>query len=83
MWLIKWFRSATGSVKSVLLPSTVMNMFYCATQPNCGNLLRALATTPLLETTDGGSQLIAEPDGKNARDWTIRSQASKSAMIRI
>ena len=46
-----------------------------------GDILRALATTPLLETTDGGSQLIAEPDGKKARDWTIRSQASKAAMI--
>ena len=46
-----------------------------------GNSLRALATTPLLETTDGGSQLIAEPDGKKAMDWVIRSQASTSAMI--
>jgi len=48
-----------------------------------GNSFRALATTLLLETTDRGSQLIAEPDGKKARDWTIRSQAPKFVMIRI
>jgi len=48
---------------------------------NDGNLLRALATTLLLETLNRGSCLIDKPDGKNARDWTIRSQASKLDMI--
>jgi hypothetical protein len=47
-----------------------------------GKLLRALATTLSLETTDRGSCLIDKPDGKNARDWTIRSQAPKLVMIR-
>jgi hypothetical protein len=48
-----------------------------------GDPLRAFTTTLLLETTDRGSRLIAEPDGKNVKDWEIRSQASKSVMIRI
>ena len=74
--------SATGSVKSVLLPSLTRQLVGLHNQID-GELLRALATTLLLETTDRGSQLIAEPDGKKARDWTIRSQASKLAMIRV
>ena len=74
--------SATGSVKSVLLPSLARQLVGLHNQID-GELLRALATTLLLETTDRGSQLIAEPDGKKARDWTIRSQASKLAMIRV
>lgn len=47
-----------------------------ATQSNCGNILRAFATTPL-EKSDGGTRLIAVPNGNNAKDWTIRSQAPK------
>ena len=74
--------SATGSVKSVLLPSLARQLVWRHNQID-GELLRALATTLLLETTDGGTQLIPVPNGKKARDWTIRSQASKSAMIRI
>jgi len=48
-----------------------------------GTSSRAFTTTLLLETTDRGSRLIAEPDGKNVKDWVIRSHASKSVMIRI
>ena len=71
--------SATGSVKSVLLPSLTRQLVGLHNQID-GELLRALATTLLLETTDRGSQLIAEPDGKKARDWVIRSQAPNLAM---
>ena len=48
-----------------------------------GNTYRAFATTRLSETTDRGPQLIAVPNGKKVKDWAIRSQAPKSAMIRI
>ena len=48
-----------------------------------GTSYRAFTTTLLLETTDRGSWLIAKPDSKNVKDWVIRSQASKSVMIRI
>jgi len=47
-----------------------------------GDPLRAFTTTLLLETTDRGSRLISEPDGKNVKDWAIRSQAPKLVMIR-
>jgi hypothetical protein len=44
---------------------------------------KALDTT-LKEKFLRGTRLIAEPNGNNSKDeqWTIRSQTSKSAMIR-
>ena len=69
--------SATASVKSVILASLEWSGRHNQID---GDSLRALATTPMLETTVGGSQLIAEPDGKKARDWVIRSQAPNLAM---
>jgi len=38
-------------------------------------------TTTLYEKSYKGTRLIAEPNGKNVKKWTIRSQASNSAMI--
>ena len=64
----------------MLLPS-VVSLLAMQHYQNDGNLLRALATTLLLETLNRGSCLIDKPDGKNAKDWTIRSQASKLDMI--
>jgi hypothetical protein len=51
-----------------------------ATQSNCGNFLRAFTTTHRRKR-QWGTRLIAEPNGKNVKDWIIRSQAPKLAMI--
>ena len=45
-----------------------------------GKFLRVFATT-LLWKHIRGSRLIAEPDGNKAKNWIIRSQAPKLAMI--
>lgn len=52
--------------------------------PKLRELPKALDTT-LDEKFSRGTRLIAEPNGNNSKDkqWKIRSQASKSAMIRI
>ena len=47
-----------------------------------GNLLRAFTTTSLWKHLEG-TRLIAEPNGKNVKDWAIRSQAPKLVMIRV
>jgi hypothetical protein len=38
---------------------------------NVGKLLRALATTFARKRVEG-TRLIAEPNGNNVKDWTIR-----------
>ena len=43
-------------------------------------LLRALTTTFTWKFVKG-TRLIAEPNGKNVSDWTIRSQAPKFVML--
>ena len=48
-----------------------------ATQPNCGKLLRTLTTT-LFRKLYKGTRLIIGANGNKVKDWTIRSQASKS-----
>jgi hypothetical protein len=42
----------------------------------------ALTTTSLIEISEEGSRLITEPDGKNVKDWAIRSQDPKLAIAR-
>jgi hypothetical protein len=46
-----------------------------------GNHLRALTTTSLSETTEEGTRVMTETNGKNVKDWAIRSQAPNPAMI--
>lgn len=56
--------------------------FIMATYLNCGKFLRALFTT--LSSKDiKGTRLTAVPNGKNNRDWIIRSQDSKQFIARI
>jgi hypothetical protein len=47
----------------------------------CGNVLRALSTTPIWKHL-GGTRLIAVPNGNNDRDWIIRSRMPKLVMMR-
>jgi len=42
----------------------------------------ALTTTSLIEISEEGTRLITEPDGKNVKDWAIRSQDPKLAIAR-
>ena len=56
--------SATGSVKSVLLPS-LENIPSNTT--GCGKILRALSTTLYLKVYKG-PRLISVPNGKNDKD---------------
>jgi len=53
---------------------------FLATILNCGKLLRAFSTTYLSERTDNtrGNDL---EHSKNEKDWTIRSQVPKVAII--
>ena len=53
---------------------------FLATSSNCGKLLRAFSTTYLSERSGNirGNDL---EHSKNEKDWTIRSQAPKVAMI--
>jgi hypothetical protein len=95
--------SATGSVKSVLLPSfreprspgrplifldafAMINVFREGASggtawfpgsetPCCGKPLRAFTTTHFWKRLRG-TRLIAEPNGKNVKDWAIRSVTS-------
>ena len=53
-----------------------------ATFSNCGKLLRAFITTSLKKFIEG-TRLIAEPNSKNMKDWTIRSQASSAMMRKV
>jgi len=50
-----------------------------ATPPKCGKTLRAFSTTPP-GNRERGPRLIAEPKGKNEKDWAIRRKASKPVM---
>jgi hypothetical protein len=51
-----------------------------ATLSNCGKLLRVLRYHLHPEKDAQGTRLIAGSNGKNARNWTIRSQISTSAV---
>ena len=51
-----------------------------AMRPNCEKPLRAFTTT-LISKGIRGTRLIAEPNGKNVKDWAIRSQDPKLVMI--
>ena len=66
--------SATASLKRVLLASGGAN--HRNTTKLFGNPLRAFATT-LFRKLYRGTRLIAVPNGNNAKDWAIRSQAPK------
>ena len=60
-------------------------MFSVTTKCNtagCGKLLRALSTTSYAKVYEG-TRLIAVPNGKKDRDWTIRSRMPNPAMIRV
>jgi hypothetical protein len=53
-----------------------------ATLSNCGKLLRAFTTT-LIWKHLRGTRLIAVPNGKNVKDWTIRIQESYKCKIKV
>jgi hypothetical protein len=66
--------------KNMLVKISLSEIF--ATLSNCGKLLRAFTTT-LIWKHLRGTRLIAVPNGKNVKDWTIRIQESYKCKIKV
>jgi hypothetical protein len=55
---------------------------HVATFSNCGNTLTAFATTFIWRQVKG-TRLMVEPNGKNAKDWAIRREASFITLLHL
>ncbi len=60
---------------AIWLYNWLVNYIQFATTSNCGKLLR-VSTTILMWKHIRRTRLMAEPNGKNVENWTIRSQGS-------
>lgn len=62
------------------MPQLLVRAFARARCSNCGDTLRVFTTTCLWKHLQG-PRLIAVPNGKNVKNWAIRSQGSKDIHI--
>ena len=75
--------SATGSIKSVQLPSHSIFVSKIVWQHEqiAWKFLRVFTTTLILKEIRG-PRLIVVPNGKKVKNWIISSQAPKLVMVR-
>lgn len=58
------------------------NVLKNATNLNCGKALK-FQLPPLSRNRNGGTRLIAVPNGNKVENWVIRIQAPTTAMVRL
>ena len=73
--------SISAEHKSKFLKNLLVNYIF-ATLSKCGKLLIVFATTLFIKVNKG-TRLVAEPNGNNVENWTIRSLVSYRINSRI